>query len=87
MQHFLFVFAAQRAAEDVGGRPTAVLDCPLIERQSCRVPPRRANNDYQNACKKFIAERQRFFEVLQQVDFLAQHRMMQCEKLRWYKMD
>lgn len=28
------------------------------------------NNDYQNACKKFIAERQRFFEVLQQVDFL-----------------
>lgn len=28
------------------------------------------NNDYQNACKKFIAERQRFFEALQQVDFL-----------------
>ncbi|NBH68218.1 MULTISPECIES: aminotransferase class I/II-fold pyridoxal phosphate-dependent enzyme [Bacteroidaceae] len=28
------------------------------------------DNDYQNACKKFIAERQRFFEVLQQVDFL-----------------
>lgn len=28
------------------------------------------NNDYQNACKKFITERQRFFEVLQQVDFL-----------------
>lgn len=26
--------------------------------------------DYQHACKKFIAERQRFYEALQQIDFL-----------------
>lgn len=28
------------------------------------------DTDYQNACKKFIAERQRFYEALQEIDFL-----------------